>query len=115
MHVVDVSHPFHERHIEVVNRTLVEIGAGDIPVILVLNKTDRLPAEETTAERLAEREGYYRQFKPADMVFISAASGLNVPQLKDVLFSYVKERFMKIYPNYQLPQYTGNWDGQESQ
>lgn len=115
LHVVDVSHPFHERHIEVVHRTLAEIGAGDIPVILVLNKVDRLPADETSEDRLLEREGYYRQFKPANMVFVSAATGLNVQRLKDLLYLYVKERFMQIYPNYQLPQYTGNWEGQDDQ
>src|SRR5690606_20645090 len=33
VHVVDVAHPFHDHQIEVVNRTLAEIGAGDIPTI----------------------------------------------------------------------------------
>lgn len=115
LHVVDVSHPFHERHIEVVHRTLAEIGAGDIPVILVLNKVDRLPDEDTEADRLQERAGYYRTYKPADIVFVSAATGLRIPELKNLLLRYVKERFMKIYPNYQLPQYTGEWEGTQDQ
>ncbi len=34
LHVVDVSHPFHENHIEVVKKTLAELGAGDITTIL---------------------------------------------------------------------------------
>ncbi|HEY5823402.1 MAG TPA: GTPase HflX, partial [Cyclobacteriaceae bacterium] len=36
IHVVDVAHPFHDNHIEVVTKTLAEIGAGNIPTILVL-------------------------------------------------------------------------------
>src|SRR3546814_2374854 len=40
VHVVDVAHPFHDNQIEVVTRTLSEIGAADIPTILVLNKVD---------------------------------------------------------------------------
>src|SRR5690349_14022925 len=40
LHVVDLAHPFHDNHIEVVMSTLKEIGAVDIPVILVLNKID---------------------------------------------------------------------------
>src|SRR5947207_3039637 len=42
VHVVDMSHPFHDNQIEVVSKTLAEIGAGNIPIILALNKIDRL-------------------------------------------------------------------------
>lgn len=104
IHVADISHPFHEKHIEVVHKTLAEIGAGDIPVILVLNKTDRLDGEATGLE---EREGYYSQFKAKKVVFISASTGFHIPQLKKILFEEVKNKFLKIYPNYKLPQYTG--------
>ena len=40
VHVVDISHPSYEEHLEVVNNTLVEIGAADKPTILVFNKID---------------------------------------------------------------------------
>ncbi|MFZ9981119.1 MAG: GTPase HflX [Cyclobacteriaceae bacterium] len=102
IHVADVSHPFHEKHIEVVNKTLAEIGAGEIPVILVLNKTDRLDG----AESIQERTGYYSQYKSKHIVFISAATGFHIPELKKILFDQVREKFMKIYPNYKLPQYS---------
>src|SRR5258706_11092842 len=46
LHVVDSAHPFHDNHIEVVKKTLVEIGAGNIPTILVLNKIDMLQNED---------------------------------------------------------------------
>ena len=108
IHVADISHPFHERHIEVVNKTLSEIGAGEIPVILVLNKIDRLE----TMGNPADLTGYYSQFHARDITFVSAHTGTNIPALKELIFERVKERFMKIYPNYKLPQYTGEWDAE---
>ena len=106
IHVADISHPFHENHIEVVNKTLAEIGAGDIPVILVLNKVDRLDGD---AESLQDREGYYSGYKAAAILFVSAVTGLNISQLRKTLYEQVRDRFMKIYPNYRLPQYTEDW------
>src|SRR5690606_31096333 len=57
LHVVDAAHPFHENQIEVVTSTLQEIGAGDIPTILVMNKSDLLEERGD----LEEMKGYYRQ------------------------------------------------------
>src|SRR6187401_1349219 len=48
LHVVDVSHPFHDNQIEVVNKTLGEIGAVNIPTILIMNKVDILKANNKT-------------------------------------------------------------------
>ena len=45
LHVVDVSDPRREEHIAEVNRVLADIGAGELPQILVFNKIDRLDAE----------------------------------------------------------------------
>jgi GTPase len=44
LHVVDVSDPRRDEHIDEVNRVLAEIGAADLPQILVFNKIDRLEA-----------------------------------------------------------------------
>ncbi len=43
LHVVDVSHPTFLDQMAITDTVLNEIGAGDIPAILVLNKSDRLP------------------------------------------------------------------------
>lgn len=40
LHVVDLSHPQHEDHIQTVLDTLKELGVSDKPQILVLNKID---------------------------------------------------------------------------
>jgi GTP-binding protein HflX len=42
LHVVDVSDPRRDEHIDEVNRVLTEIGAADLPQILVFNKIDRI-------------------------------------------------------------------------
>src|SRR2546429_5961119 len=42
LHVVDASNPRREEQIAQVNGVLAEIGAGEIPQILLYNKIDRL-------------------------------------------------------------------------
>ncbi len=46
LHLVDVSHPDFEEHIRIVEKILGEIGLASIPSLLVLNKIDKVPAEE---------------------------------------------------------------------
>jgi GTP-binding protein HflX len=45
LHVVDVADPRRDEHIDEVNRVLAEIGAGELPQILVFNKVDRISGE----------------------------------------------------------------------
>ncbi len=55
LHVVDVSHPRCEDHIEAVHGILKDLGLERIPRLVVLNKADRVPEE--TAAALARRLG----------------------------------------------------------
>jgi len=55
LHVADLSSPGLEGHLASVRRTLRELGLGDKPECLILNKCDRLPREEV--EPLARRFG----------------------------------------------------------
>ncbi len=99
LHVVDVSHPFHDNHIEVVKNTLVELGAGDITTILVLNKIDLLETNEDSV-KVEDLSGYYRQHGFENVVFISAHRKDNIQALRKILFEEVKKKHLKIYPNY---------------
>jgi GTP-binding protein HflX len=69
VHVIDVSHPASAEQIQVVDRVLQEIGAGDRPVIRALNKADLLPADGPCAGAAA------------DAVPMSARTGVGVPAL----------------------------------
>ena len=42
LHVVDASNPYAEEQIKAVNKVLEELGCGDKPTLLVLNKVDRV-------------------------------------------------------------------------
>lgn len=97
IHVVDVAHPYHDNQIEVVKNTLAELGAGNIPTILVLNKMDLLQNMDVNTDDL---KGYYRQHGFEHVVFISAEKKENVSELRQLLFEVVRKKHLTIYPNY---------------
>src|SRR5579859_741117 len=99
LHVVDSAHPFHDNQIEVVKKTLTEIGAGNIPTILVLNKIDQLQREDGSVN-LEAMEGYYRQHGFSEVVFVSATKKENIQALRQMIFDEVKKKHITFYPNY---------------
>lgn len=99
LHVVDVAHPFHDNQLEVVSKTLQEIGALDIPTILVLNKVDLLMKSRPDAN-LDEMKGYYRHMGYEHVIFVSATSGYHVLELKKLIFEEVKKKHLQIFPNF---------------
>jgi GTP-binding protein HflX len=76
LHVVDASDPRRSERMEQVNAVLEEIGAGEIPQILVYNKIDRLE----TAPRI-ERDADGR----VSSVWISAAQAQGIPLLAEAI------------------------------
>ncbi len=57
-HVVDASDPGFERQLEVTHEVLADIGAGEIPRLILFNKMDRVgdaASQTATAERLLAR------------------------------------------------------------
>lgn len=104
IHVVDISHPAYEEHMEVVHETLQEIGVADVPMILVYNKVDQLEITEkiktpdTSSKSLQKA---FPQQKYCSSVFISATQPQgNIEALKDIILQQVRPRHVKIYPNY---------------
>jgi GTPase len=104
LHVVDLAHPFHDNQIEVVMKTLEEIGAANIPTVLVLNKID-LFREKHPDVNLEETRGFYRQHGFAEVIFVSALANENITALKQLVFEKVKERHLQIYPNFMKDGY----------
>ena len=90
LHVVDGSNPDYLEQIEQVQRVLAEIGAADVPQILVFNKLDaiekcKLPLQLCDAFELKEAfEGASRR---VERVFVSAKTGEGLPLLRELLAS----------------------------
>ncbi len=83
LHVVDCASPVLDEQMAEVERVLEEIGAGQIPQVLVFNKLDRLePSQRPRALRdLIERSGGQR----VPRVFVSALDGAGLAELRQVL------------------------------
>ena len=79
LHVVDAAHPEHERQIDDVNEVLREIGAGDVPQIVLYNKTDLLPPEERRFGILRDTRGR------AVAANISVKTGEGLDALREIL------------------------------
>ncbi|MGK5530220.1 GTPase HflX [Streptomyces sp. URMC 129] len=73
LHVVDGSHPAPEEQLAAVREVINEVGAKDIPEIVVINKADA--ADELTLQRLLRAE--------KRSIAISAHSGQGIPELLD--------------------------------
>ena len=58
LHVVDASHTERERRMGAVNRVLEEVGAGEVPRLLVFNKGDRITARDRARLRAAYPGAY---------------------------------------------------------
>jgi GTP-binding protein HflX len=83
LHVVDCASPVLAEQMIEVQRVLAEIGASDIPQVLVFNKLDRLDETQRPRELrdLIEVEGGKR----VPRVFISAQTGEGMSSLRAVL------------------------------
>lgn len=79
LHVVDASNPEYARQQEDVNTVLAEIGAENIPQLLVYNKIDLLPPNERDAGVLRDVAG-----KPV-AVNISVAEQLGLDDLREAM------------------------------
>jgi len=109
VHVVDISHPNFEDHINVVNETLNELDKTEKPTILVFNKIDAYKHEEKdlddpspktkenyTLEELEKT--WMSKLNNKGCVFISAQNKENVEELKEVIYEEVKRIFKIRYP-----------------
>ena len=84
LHVIDISHPDHERQAAAVYTVLKELGAERIPLVTVYNKADLV-----TQQRL-------RALKRTGNIIISARTGDNL----DALLTLVQEVVSpKLYPH----------------
>lgn len=86
LHVVDISHPYFEDHIKVVDETLKEFGSAEKRVIKVFNKVD-LISDRSMIEFI---KNVYKE-----SVIISASRGINISALKSLLRNILNENVVE--------------------
>lgn len=82
LHVVDASNPAFPEQMEQVIRVLHEIGAADVPQLLVFNKIDSL---ESSNRPLGLLDVFDVDGTPTPRVFVSARSGEGLDMLRGAL------------------------------
>ncbi len=110
LHVIDVSHPKAPEQTEVVEQTLDELGLGDRPRLLVINKMDLLTDNPVSSGQLADPDslplGPGWQKDAADGVLVSAAKGWNL----DHLLAEIEDQLVNLDgPLLMTEEYAQGW------
>jgi GTP-binding protein HflX len=109
LHVVDISHPGFEEQIEIVNKTLHEIGAKNKPMYYIFNKIDAFSYTKKDEDDLTprEKENYSLEEIKNNWIainsnnqcfFISAKQKHNIEDLRERLYEYVKKIHVTRFP-----------------
>jgi GTP-binding protein HflX len=108
IHIVDISNPSFEDQIDIVNKTIAEIGAENKPTILVFNKIDAYSFILKDEDDLTEFKKENRSLEylkntwmnnlEFESIFISALDKTNFDSLKDILYDRIKDLHVKRYP-----------------
>ena len=108
LHVVDISHPGFEEQMEVVEKTLRDIGASNKPVFVIFNKIDayeyekydEFSLEPKTAENysLEELKNSWIAQDKTPCIFISAKERMNIDKLRNDIYKMVAEIHAGRYP-----------------
>jgi len=121
LHIVDISHPNFEHHIESVNKILGEIKSADKPTIMVFNKIDAYKPEPLSDDDLeTERTKIHYsldEWKKTWMskignnaLFISAINKENLEDFKKRVYEEVRRIHITRFPynNFLYPDYDEN-------
>ncbi|MDB9910286.1 GTPase HflX [Flavobacteriales bacterium] len=108
IHVVDISNPKFEEQIEIVNKTIIELGVTDKPMLIVFNKIDAYtftPKEEDDLSPILPENISLEELKKTWMaklddksIFISALNKTHFDELKNVLYAKIKQLHEVRYP-----------------
>ena len=100
LHVVDAASPNFREQIAEVQRVLGEIGAADIPQVLVFNKLDALDAERRP---LQLEDTFDLDGVQMPRIFLSAKSGEGLPALRQELARIVSGGVLPATGGEQFP------------
>ena len=109
LHVVDISHPDFEDHIESVNQTLLAIKSNDKPVLMVFNKIDAykhltIDEDDLITEKtrkhytLEEWKSTWMNDKQENSLFISAVNKENLEAFKERVYEAVRQIHITRFP-----------------
>jgi GTP-binding protein HflX len=108
VHVVDISNQNFEEQIEIVDKTIMEIGAEAKPQLIVFNKIDAytyVEKEEDDLTPFTNENMSLENLKQTWMgkldkesIFISALDKINFDDLKELLYQRIKDLHVKRYP-----------------
>ncbi len=87
LHVVDASHPSYPEQIAQVQSVLADIGAADVPQLLIFNKTDAL--DEALQPRVLQ-DVYVLDGLAVPRLFLSAQTGFNLDSLRQRLLQHAQ-------------------------
>ena len=110
LHVVDISHPEFEHHIESVNKILEDIKAADKPQIMVFNKIDAykhleieeddLMTEKTNRHNTLEewKSTWMSKLGSDNALFISATNKENIEEFREKVYESVRQIHITRFP-----------------
>tara|TARA_R100001369_G_scaffold29172_4_gene52598 strand:- start:87128 stop:88357 length:1230 start_codon:yes stop_codon:yes gene_type:complete len=118
LHIVDISHPNFEDHIESVNQTLADIKSNNKPTIMVFNKIDafvedKIEADDLITEHtkahysLEEWKRTWMNRMGDNVLFISALNMDNMEDFRKKVYEAVREIHITRFPynNFLYPEY----------
>lgn len=119
LHVVDISHPDFEDHIESVNHILADIKSADKPTIMVFNKIDAyrpevIEADDLITERTAKhysisewKSTWMSRVGKDNALFISATEKENFEEFRERVYEAVRQIHISRFPynNFLYPDY----------
>lgn len=119
LHVVDISHPDFEDHIESVNEILKEIKSDDKATIMVFNKIDAfshliideddLITERTSRHHTLEewKKTWMNRLGENNTLFISATNKENIEEFREKVYEAVRAIHITRFPynNFLYPEY----------
>ncbi len=118
LHIVDISHPQFEEHIESVNKILAEIKSADKKSIMVFNKIDQYEHEtideddlitEKTAKHftIEEWKKTWMQKVGDRALFISALNKENLDEFRKRVYNEVRDIHVTRFPynNFLYPEH----------
>jgi len=122
LHVVDISHPEFEDHIESVNQILKDIKSDDKQTIMIFNKIDAYKAdkfdeEDLMIERTSKhysinewKNTWMSKVGESNAVFISATEKDNFEELRHKVYEAVRQIHITRFPynNFLYPEYAEN-------